>query len=38
MSNIINVRPLGAESFHADARTDGHDGAYSRFRQFYKRA
>ena len=26
-SNFITIRPLGAELFHADARTDGHNEA-----------
>jgi hypothetical protein len=24
MSDFMKIRPLGAELFHADARTDGH--------------
>ena len=31
-------RPVGAELFHADGWTDGHDEASSRFSQFYERA
>jgi hypothetical protein len=27
----MNIRPMGAELFHADRRTDGHDEANSRF-------
>ena len=37
----MKIRPLGAELFHADGRTDGHDEANSRLPQFrdlaYKR-
>jgi hypothetical protein len=36
MSNFIKVRPVGAQLFHADRRTDGHDEAYSRFSEFCK--
>jgi hypothetical protein len=38
MSDFIKIRPVGAELFHADRRTDGHDEANSRFSQFYERA
>jgi len=34
----MKIRPMGAELFHADRRTDTHDQAYSRFAQFFKRA
>jgi len=34
----MKIRPLGAELFHADRRTDGHDEANSRFSQFWNRA
>jgi hypothetical protein len=34
ISNFIKLRPVGAELFHADGRTDGHDEAISRFSQF----
>jgi len=27
MSNFMKIRPPGAELFHADGRTDGHDEA-----------
>jgi len=27
----MTIRPVGAELFHADGQTDGHDEAYSRF-------
>jgi hypothetical protein len=30
-SNSMTVRPLGAELFHADGRTDRHDEANFRF-------
>jgi len=33
-SNCMNIRPLGAELFHADRRTDRHDEANSNFSQF----
>jgi hypothetical protein len=33
-SSFIKIRPQGAELFHADGRTDGHDEANSRFSQF----
>ena len=41
-SNFMKIRPLGAELFHADGRTDRqthtqHD-ANSRFSQFFERA
>ena len=29
----MKIRPVGAELFHADGQTDGHE-AYSRFRNF----
>jgi hypothetical protein len=31
-------RPLGAELYHADARTERHEEADSRFSQFYQSA
>jgi hypothetical protein len=34
MSDVITIRPVGAELFHADGRTDGHDEANTRFSQF----
>ena len=35
----MKIRPVGAELFHADGRTDGHDEANSRFSQnFCERA
>ena len=32
------IRPVAAELFHADGRTDGHDEANNRFSQFYENA
>jgi len=32
----MKTRPVGAESFHADGRTDRPDEANSRFSQFYE--
>jgi hypothetical protein len=44
ISNLMKIRPLGPELFHAnrkygqtDGRTDGHDEANSRFSQFCDR-
>jgi len=41
MSNFVKIRPVGAELFHADRRTDGrtdtHEEVNSRFSQFFKR-
>jgi len=37
-SYFVKIRPVGAELFHADGRTDGHDEANSRFSQFCERA
>jgi len=34
MPNFIKIRPVGAELFHADGRTDGRDETNSRFSQF----
>ena len=34
ISSIIKIRPVGAELFHADGQTDGHDETTSRFSQF----
>jgi hypothetical protein len=31
ISEFIKIRPVGAELFHADRRTEGHDEANSRF-------
>ena len=31
ISNFIKIRPVGAELFHADRRTSGHNEADSRF-------
>ena len=38
MSNFMDVRPVGAEVFHADGRTDRYDEAIGRFLRFAKRA
>jgi hypothetical protein len=42
VSNFMKMRPVGAELFHADGRTDRltdrHDAANSRFSQFDERA
>ena len=35
--NLMNIRPMGAELFHAERRTDGHEEANSRFSQFCER-
>jgi hypothetical protein len=37
ISSFIKIRPLEAESFHADRRTDGHDEAISRLSKFCER-
>jgi len=34
----MNIRPAGAELFHADGQTDRHNEANSRFSQFCERA
>ena len=36
--NFMKLRPVGAELFHADGQTDGHDEGNSRFSQFCERA
>jgi hypothetical protein len=36
ISNLMTNRPVGAELFHVDRRTDGHDEANSRFSQVWK--
>jgi len=43
ISNLMKIRPVGAELFHADGRTDEqidrqHDEANNRFSKFCKRA
>jgi hypothetical protein len=38
ISNVMKIRPVEAELFHSDGRTDRHDEAYSRFSQFCERA
>jgi len=34
VSDLNKIRPVGAELFHADGRTDRRDEANSRFSQF----
>ena len=34
----MKIRPVGAELFHVDRQTDGHDEANGRFSQFYESA
>jgi len=38
ISNFMKIRAIGAELFHADGWTDGHDEANSHFSQFCERA
>ena len=38
ISNFMNIRPVGAELFHVDGRTDRYDEANSSFSQFWERA
>jgi hypothetical protein len=38
MSNLMKIRSLRAELFHAEGRTDGHHEAQSSFSQFYESA
>jgi len=38
IQNFMKIRPVGAELFHADGRTNRHDEAQSRFSQFCERA
>jgi hypothetical protein len=38
ISNFIKIRPMEAELFHTDGRTDGYDEANSHFLQFYESA
>jgi hypothetical protein len=38
ISSVIKIRSLGAELFHEDGRTDGHDEANSRSSQSRERA
>jgi len=37
ISNLMKIRPVGVELFHADRRTDRHDEANSRSSQFCER-
>jgi len=34
ISNLMKIRPVGAEMFHADGRTDKHDKVNTHFSQF----
>jgi len=34
----MKIRPVGAEFFHVDGRTDGHDEVNRRFTQIWKRS
>jgi hypothetical protein len=36
MSKFMKIRLVGANLFHSDGRTDGHDEANSRFSEFYE--
>jgi hypothetical protein len=36
--NLMKIRPVGVELFHADEKTDRHDKGYSRFSEFCERA
>ena len=38
MLNFMNIRPVGGKLFHADRRTDRHDGTNSRLSQICERA
>ena len=38
ISNLLEIRPVGAELFHADGRTDRQDEANCRVSQFCERA
>jgi len=35
---FMKIRPVGAELFHTEGRSDGHDEANGRFSQFCERA
>ena len=37
ISNLMKIRPVGAELFYADRWTDGHDDANGRFSRFCER-
>ena len=37
VSNLMRIRPVTAELFHADGQTDRHDEANNSFSQFYER-
>ena len=34
----MKIRPVGAQLFHVNRQTDGHDEAVSYFLQFFERA
>jgi hypothetical protein len=38
ISNLMKIRPVGRELFHADGQTDKHDEANSHISQFCERA
>jgi hypothetical protein len=38
ISNLMKIRPVRAELFHLDGRTDGHDEANIRFSLYCKGA
>jgi hypothetical protein len=38
ISNFMKIRPVGAEFFHADGRTDRQDKAHSSFSQLCESA
>ena len=38
ISNFMKIRPMGAELFHEDGRTDRHGEANSRFSEIWDRA
>jgi 16S rRNA G1207 methylase RsmC len=38
LPNLMKIRPVGIELFHAGGRTDGHNEVNSRFSQFCERA
>jgi hypothetical protein len=38
ISNLMKIRPVGAELFHVDERSDRHDEANNRIPQFRERA
>jgi hypothetical protein len=36
ISNVMKIRPIGPEFFHAVGETNGHDEANSRFPKFFE--